>query len=67
MVYRGVSGVLNGVGVLCGMGSIGCVGGGDVVLEVLVRVAYDIGVCSGRSILFMYVCHEGCISVVFGG
>jgi hypothetical protein len=37
-----------------------------VVGGVLVRDACDIGVCFGRSVLFMYVCHEGCMSVVFG-
>jgi len=51
---------------LCGMGSIGCVRDGGVVVGGLVRVAYDIGVCSGRLIFFMYACHEGCMSVVFG-
>ena len=66
MVSKGVSGVCSGVGMLCGMGAIGCVRGGDVVVGVLFRVAYDIGVCSGRSVIFMYVCHEGCMSVIYG-
>ena len=44
---------------LCGMGYIGCVRGGGVVVGLLVRVVYDIGVCSARSIFFMYVWHEG--------
>ena len=50
---------------LCGIGSIGRVRGGCVVVGVLVRVTYDIVVCSGRSVFFMYVCHEGCMRVVF--
>jgi hypothetical protein len=33
---------------------------------VLVRFAYDVGVCSGRSVFFKYACHERCMSVVFG-
>ena len=32
----------------------------------LVRFAYDVGVCSGRSVFFMYTCHMGCTSVAFG-
>ena len=32
----------------------------------LVRVAHDVGVCSWRSVFFMYACHEGCMSVIFG-
>jgi hypothetical protein len=51
---------------VCGMESIGRVRGGGVVVGVLVRVAYDIGVCSGRSVFLIYVCHAGCMSVVFG-
>jgi hypothetical protein len=66
MVYKGVSGVCSGVGMLCGMGAIGCVRGGFMVGGVLVRVAYDIKVCSGRSVVFLYACHEGCMVVVFG-
>ncbi len=55
MVSKGVSGVCSGVGMLCGMGAIGCVSGGGVVVGVLARAAYDIGVCSGRSVsLCMY-------------
>ena len=56
----------SGVGMLCGMEAIGYVSGGFVVEGVLVRVAYDIGVCFGRSDFFMYTCHEGCMSVGFG-
>jgi hypothetical protein len=56
--------VWTGVGILCGMGSSDCVRGGDVVVGLLVRAAYAVGVCSGRSVFFMYVCHEGCMSVV---
>ena len=51
---------------LCGLEAIGYVRGGAVVVGVLVRVAYDIGVCSGRSVFCVYVCHEGCMGVVFG-
>ena len=50
---------------LCGMGAIGWVRGGFMVERVLVRFAYDVGVCSGRSVFFMYACHKGCMSVVF--
>ena len=32
----------------------------------MVRFAYDVGVCSGRSVFFMYACHVGCMSVAFG-
>ncbi len=66
MVYKGVSGVCSGVGMLCVMVDIGCVRGGFVVEGVLVRVPNYIGVCSGRSVFFMYACHEGSMSVVFG-
>ena len=31
---------------------------------VLDRGAYGGGVCSGSSVFYMYVCHEGCISVI---
>ena len=51
---------------VCGMGSSECVRGGGVFVGVLVRVAYDIGMCFGKSVFFMNVCHEGCMSVVFG-
>ncbi len=54
------------MGMVCGMESIGRVRGGGVVVGVLVRVAYDIGVCSRRSVFLIYVCHAGCMSVVFG-
>jgi len=37
-----------------------------LVEGMLVGFAYDVGVCSGRSVFFMYACHEGCMSVVFG-
>jgi len=37
-----------------------------MVEGVLVRFAYDVWVCSGRSFSCMYACHEGCMSVVFG-
>jgi hypothetical protein len=37
-----------------------------MVERVLVRFANDVGVCSGRSVFFMYACHEGCTSVLFG-
>ena len=37
-----------------------------VVKGVLVRVAYDVGMCSGRSVFLMYAWHEGCMRVVFG-
>ena len=50
MVSKGVSMVCSGVGMLCGMGAIGCVRGGFVVEGVLARFAYDVGVCSGRSV-----------------
>ena len=56
----------NGVGMLCGMGAIGCVRGNFVVERVLVGVAYDIKVCFGRSVFFMYAYHEGCMSIRFG-
>ena len=65
MVSKGISDVCNGVSMLCGMGAIGCVRGGFVVEGALVRAACDIDVCYGRSVFFMYACHEGCISVVF--
>ena len=35
-----------------------------MVERVLARVAYDIGMCSGRSVFFMYACHERCMSIV---
>ena len=56
----------NGMGVLCGMGATGCVRGFVVLKGVLVWVAYDVGVYSGRSVFIMYVCHQGYMSVVFG-
>ena len=58
--------VCSGMGILCGMGAIGLVRDGFVVRGVLVKFAYDGGVCSGRSVCCMYACHVGCISVVFG-
>ena len=66
MVSKGVSRVCNGVGMLCGMGAIGCVRGGLLVEKVLVGVAYDIRMCYGRSVFFMYACHEGYMSFVLG-
>ena len=42
MVSKGVSGVCSGVGMLCGMGAIGCIRDGLVVEGVLDRFAYDI-------------------------
>ena len=66
MVSKGVSEVCSGVVMLCGMVAIGCVRGCFVVEGVLVRAAYDIEVCSGSSVFFMYACHEGCMNVVFG-
>ena len=66
MVSKGVSRVCSEMGMLCGMGAIGCVRGGFVAEGMLVRAAYDIGVCSERSAFFMYACHEGCMSDVFG-
>ena len=66
MVSKGVCGVCSGVGMLCGMGAIGCIRGGLVVEGVLDWFGYDIGMCSGRSVFFMYVCLEGCMSVFFG-
>ena len=66
MSSKGVSVVCSGVGMLCGVGAIGWVRGGFKVEGVMVRFAYDVGVCSGRSVFFMCVCHEGCMSVVFG-
>ena len=58
--------VCSGVGMLCGMGAVGCVRGCFVVEGVLVRFAYDVGVCSGRTVFLMNACHEGCMSAVFG-
>jgi len=66
MVSKGLSGMCSGVGMLCGMEAIGCIRGDFVVGGVLVRVVFDIGVCSGRSVFLMYAYHEGCMSVVFG-
>ena len=66
--FHGVLGSIrgnSGVGMLCGLGATGCVRGFFVVEGVLVRVIYDVGVCSGRSVFFMYACHVGCMSVVF--
>ena len=37
-----------------------------MVEGVLVRFAYDVGVCYGRSVFSMYACHESRMSVVFG-
>jgi len=54
MVSNRVSVVCSGVGMVCGMGAIGWVRGGFMVEGVLVRFAYDVGVCSGRSVFFMY-------------
>ena len=67
MVPKGVSWVCSGMGMLCGMGAIGCVRGDFVVEGMLVRIAYYVGVYFGSSvIIFMYACHEACMSVVFG-
>jgi hypothetical protein len=66
MASKGFSMVCSGVGMFCGMGAIGGVGVVVVVGLLLVRFAYEDGVCFRRSVFFMYSCHEGCTSVVFG-
>jgi hypothetical protein len=66
MASKGFSMVCSGVGMFRGMGAIGGVGVVVVVRLELVRFVYEGGVCFGRSVLFMYMCHEGCTSVVFG-
>ena len=44
---------------LCGMGVIGCVRGFVVLKRVVVRVAYEVGVCSGSSILLCMCAMRG--------
>ena len=66
MESKGFSMVCSGVGMFCGMGASGGVGARVVIGLLLVRFQYEGGVCLGRSIFFMYSCHEGCTSVVFG-
>ena len=66
MVSKGVLVVCSGLEMLWGMGVVGWVRCGFMVEGALVRFAHDIGVCSGRSVVFMDACHVGCMSVAFG-
>ena len=63
IISSGVSVVCCGEEMLWGVGITSHLRGFVLLDGVLISVAYDVGVCYGRSFCFMYACHEGCMSV----